>query len=164
MRGRLSRLLLVPATAALALAALPSVAAGASPAQDPVPIRPNQFFTGLVNGHPPGQAVIYVICPGPITHGHPIGNQPVEVRPAVPTSTTDLGYTGSAGRRITASLRSSPTVIPLATFTNYFVKAYIPTSITVPCSGTGTVAFVPSPGSANARTATLTVTFLNLGA
>jgi hypothetical protein len=167
MRATFSRFFLVLATVSLALSAVPSVAAVAAvsrPVQDPVPIGPNQYFTGLVNGHPPGQAVIYVICPGPITHGHPTGKQPVEVRSAVPVSTTDVGYTGSAGRRITASLSSSPTVIPLATFTSYFVKQYIPTSITVPCSGTGTVTFVPSPGSPNARTATLTVTFQNLGA
>jgi hypothetical protein len=165
MRGRLSRLFLVPATAALALAALPSVAAGASPAQDPVPIGHNQFFTGLINGHPPGQAIIYVLCPGPVNHGHPTGNQPIEVQPVVPPgSTSDLGFTGSAGKSITASLAPSATTNVLATFTSYFVKKFIPTTITVPCSGTGTVAFAPSPHSSNSRTALLTVTFINLGA
>ncbi len=166
MRTRLHRFSLVLAAAALALTAAPSVsalAAAPGPVQDPVPIGPNQYFTGLVNGHPPGQAVIYVVCGGPATSGHPAGNQPVEVKTTVPASTSDLGYTGSKGRRITAALSPSPATVVIATFTSYFVPEYIPTTITVPCSGTGTVAFVPSPGSKHARTATLKVTFENIG-
>ena len=164
MRARLNRLLAVAGAAALALAALPATAAGASAVQDPVPIRPNQYFMGLVNGHPPGQAVIYVLCPGPVNTGHPTGHQPLEVTPAPPASTSDLGYTGSAGTRIKASLLPAATTNVLATFTSYFVPKYIPTTITVPCSGTGTLAFAPAPHSPNARTATLTVTFINIGA
>jgi hypothetical protein len=168
MRTRLHRLSLVLAAAALALTAAPSMsalAAAPGPVQDPVPIGHNQFFTGLINGHPPGQAVIYVLCPGPVNHGHPTGHQPIEVQPVVPPgSTSDLGFTGSAGKSITASLAPSATTNVLATFTSYFVKKFIPTTITVPCSGTGTVAFAPSPHSSNSRTALLTVTFINLGA
>lgn len=166
MRRTLARSFPVLAAAVLALAGAPSVAAvaAARPVQDPVPIGPDQYFTGLVNAHPPGQAVIYVVCAGPANTGHPAGKQPVEVKiTPPPVSTSDVGYTGSAGRRITAALSPAAATVVIAGFTSYFVKKYIPTSITVPCSGTGTVAFVPAPGSTNARTATLAVTFENIG-
>ncbi|HLX50968.1 MAG TPA: hypothetical protein VKS82_21785 [Streptosporangiaceae bacterium] len=165
MRGRFSRSLLVMTSAVLALALAPAAAAGAKSLQDPVPIGPNEYFTGLVNNHPPGQAVIYVVCPGPLQPGqtgHPTASQPVEVEPASPTSTGDLGYTGSAGDEITAALGTTSTSIVLASFTSYFVQQYIPTGIEVPCSGTGTVAFIPSPGSSTAKTAILDVTFENI--
>jgi hypothetical protein len=163
VRGRLGRPLLALTTAVLALALAPAAAAGAKARQDPVPIGPNEYFTGLVNNHPPGQAVIYVICPGPAGGtGHPAGNQPVEVETASPTSTSDLGYTGSTGDEITAALGTASTSIVLARFTSYFVQQYIPTGIEVPCSGTGTVAFIPSPGSSTAKTAILGVTFENI--
>jgi hypothetical protein len=149
--------------AALALTLAPAMSAGAKPLQDPVPIGPNEYFTGLVNNHPPGAAVIYVVCPGPegVT-GHPAGNQPVEVETTPATSAADIGYTGSAGDAISAALGAATATITIANFTSYFVKQYIPTSIEVPCSGTGTVAFIPSPWSSTAKTATLAVTFENI--
>ena len=162
MRGRLSRPLLVLATAVLALALAP-VAAGASLLQDPVPIGHNEYFTGLVNNHPPGQAVIFVVCPGPeSTTGHPEGNQPVEVQTTASSSAQDIGYTGSAGNQIAAALGTATATITIADFTSYFVDQYIPTNIEVPCSGTGTVAFIPSPTSGTAKTAILDVTFENI--
>ena len=165
MRATLSRGFLTLAAAALACGAVPAAAASAAtPGQDPVPIRPGQYFTGLVGNHPPGQAVIYVICPGPANTGHPKAGQPVEVKPGVPASTVDLGYTGSAGTHITASLAPSTVSVVLANFTSYFVKKNIPVNITLPCSGTGTVAFTPGPGSPTARTAMLPVRFVNIGA
>ena len=168
MRGRLSLRFAAALTSGLIAAAMGlSAAAAASAAvgpQDPVPIGPNEYFRGFINGHPPGKAVITVICPGPATTGHPAGNQTIEVKTAQPTSTTDLGFTGSAGKQITATLSPSATTTVLATFTSYFVPKKIPTSITVPCSGTGKVVFTPSPGSSTAMAATLTLTFLNIGA
>ena len=149
MRGTLARSFPVLAAAVLALTAIPSAAAvaAAGSAQDPVPIGPDQYFTGLVNGHPPGQAIIYVICPGQATTGHPIGKQPVEVQTASPVSTFDLGYTGSRARRITAALSPTAATVVIASFTSYFVPKYIPTTITVPCSGTGTVASSRRPAA-----------------
>ncbi|SRR6266849_5705785 len=169
MRGRLSRrfaaaLMSAFMTAALGVTLAAAASAAPIPVQDPVPIGPNEYFSGFINGHPPGQAVITVICPGPATTGHPAGNQTIEVKTAQPTSTTDLGFTGSAGKRITAALSPSSTTTVLATFTSYFVPKKIPTSITVPCSGTGKVVFAPSPTSSTAKSAALTVTFLNIGA
>jgi hypothetical protein len=169
MRGRLSRRFLavllsgfVTATLGVTLAATAS--AGTRPVQDPVPIRPNQFFSGFINNSPPGAVVIKVICPGVANTGHPIGRQPVEVKPAPGTGTTDVGFTGSKGTKITASLSFGPAIVILRSFTSYFVKENIPTNITVPCSGTGAVRFSPSPPSSTAKPAILPVTFVNIGA
>jgi hypothetical protein len=165
MRTRLTHPLLAAAAVLLALAVAPAASAAASPVQDPVPIGPNEYFTGLVNHHPPGLAPIYVVCPGPVIigrTGHPLAGQPVEVEPGVSATTTDLGYTGSAGRSITAALATPVSAIILGSFGSYFAPQNIPTGISVPCSGSGMVVFIPSPGSPTARAATLTVTFVNI--
>lgn len=147
----------------VALAGTASAAARRGP--DPVPIEPNQTFSGYVNNSPPGNAVIKVVCPGVANTGHPIKNQPVEVQPVPASSTQDTGFTGSKGTKITAFLSIGvPPAIVIGAFTSYYVPKSIPTSITVPCSGSGTVRFVPSPTSKTAKSATLTVTFVNIGA
>lgn len=46
---------------------------------------------------------------------------------------------------------------------DYAVSAPIPTSLSLPCSGSATVAFVPEPTSLTAQTATVTVTFISIG-
>jgi len=167
MRGRLSLRFAAALMSCLIAAALGlSVAATASASvgtQDPVPIGPNEYFRGFINNHPPGKAVITVICPGPVNTGHPAAGQTIEVKTAQPTSTFDTGFTGSAGRKITAALAPAATTPCSATFTSFFVPKTIPTSITVPCSGTGKVVFRPSPTSSTAKSAVLPVTFLNIG-
>ena len=164
MRGTLSRRFaaalmsgLVAAVMGLSLAAAASAAARP---QDPVPIGPNEYFSGYINNHPPGKAVITVICPGPVNTGHPAAGQTIEVKTAQPTSTFDIGYTGSAGKKITAALAPTATTTVLATFTSFFVPKKIPTSITVPCSGSGKVVFRPAPTSPTAKSAVLPVTFM----
>lgn len=137
----------------------------ASPVQTPVVlIGPNQYFSGYINGSPPGQAIIRTNCLGPIQPGqtgNPLPNQTVEVRLASPAgSAADLGYTGSAANSIVATLGPSPDASSvIGTFTAYNVIEYIPTTITVPCGGSGVATFVPSPGSSSASPATLNVTF-----
>jgi len=164
MRGRLSLRFAAALTSGLIAAAMGlSIAAAASAAvgpQDPVPIGSNEYFRGFINSHPPGKAVITVICPGPVNTGHPAAGQTIEVETAQPTSTFDLGYTGSAGRKIRATLAPAATTTILASFTSFFVPKTIPTSITVPCSGTGKVVFRPSPTSSTAKSAVLPVTFM----
>ncbi len=68
MRGTLSRRFAAALTSGLIAAAfgvaLTVPAAAAARQQDPVPIGPNEYFSGYINGHPPGKAVIKVICPG----------------------------------------------------------------------------------------------------
>jgi hypothetical protein len=171
MHGRLSHRLTALLTAGLVTAALgvtfaAAGSAAARPVQDPIPIRPNQFFRGFVNNHPPGAAVIKVLCPGPVNTGHPIANQPVEVKPVPSPTTTDIGFTGSKGTMITANLNFGPVpaVVVIAHFTSYFVPVNIPTNITVPCSGPGAVMFIPSPPGSRAKSAVLPVTFVNIGA
>ena len=169
MRGRFSRRFLavllsglVTATLGVTLAATAS--AGTHPVQDPVPVRPNQTFSGYINNAPPGPATIKVICPGPANIGHPIRNQPIEVKPVPASSTQDTGFTGSKGNKITASLSHGPAIVVLRSFTSYFVKQSIPVNITVPCSGSGAVIFTPSPPSGTSKPAILPVTFVNIGA
>jgi hypothetical protein len=150
-------------TAALGVTFAAAAAAAPVPVQDPVPIGPSEYFSGFINGHPPGQAVITVICPGPVNTGHPAAHQTIEVKTAQPTSATDLGFTGSAGKRITAALTPASATTVLVSFTSFFVPKKIPTSITVPCSGTAKVVFRPSPTSSTAKSAVLLVTFRNVG-
>jgi hypothetical protein len=167
MRGRLSGRFAAALMSGLIAAALglplAATASAAARPQDPVPIGPNEHFRGFINNHPPGKAVIKVICPGPANTGHPAGNQTIEVKTAQPTSTFDTGFTGSAGKKITAALLPAATTTVLASFTSFFVPKKIPVSITVPCSGTGTVVFAPSPPSSTAKSAKLPVTFVNIG-
>jgi len=164
MRGRLGLRFAAALTSGLIAAAMGlSLAATASAAarqQDPVPIGPNEFFRGFINNHPPGTAVITVICPGPVNTGHPAAGQKLEVKTTQPTSTFDTGFTGSAGKKITAALAPSSTSTILASFTSYFVPENIPTSVTVPCSGTGKVVFRPLPTSSTAKPAVLPVAFM----
>ena len=163
MRALLGRSFLALTAIGLALAAAPAAASAAGRVQDPIPIEPNQYFTGLINGHPPGRAVIRVARPGPSSKtGSPLDNQTVEVETAPPSSAADLGYTGSTGRSITASLSTSPAAVALGTFTSFYVKEDIPTNIAVPCSGTGTVIFAPDHGGKKAQAARLHVTFVNI--
>jgi hypothetical protein len=162
MRGSPARSFLALGAVVLALAAVPAAAAATHPVQDPIPIGPNEYFTGLINNHPPGNAIIEVTCTVGAKTGHPVAGQPVEVETTLSTATSDLGYTGSAGTSIVASLSSTTSVIVFADFTSFYVKTDIPTDITVPCSGTGTAAFTPSPGSSTAITATLPITFANI--
>jgi hypothetical protein len=159
---------LVLAAATLAaglLAAAPAVAVGV----DPAPIGPGQFFTGLVNGNGTSTgtaepAVIKMVCPGPIVAGetgHPLAGQTVAALPASVSSGTVAGYTGSAADRIDVDFGVPATTAPV-TLTDWAVPAAIPTSLLLPCSGTGTVAFVPDPTSPTARTATVTVLYADI--
>ena len=164
MPRKLRRALVTLAAAACAAATTQAIPAAASAAQDPLPIEPDQYFSGYVNNHPPGQAVILTNCFGPIRPGetgNPLPNQPVEVKPVVVvTGTTDVGYTGSAANSINAILGTPAVAVVIAAFTGYYEIRYIPTTIRVPCSGSGEVIFAPSPGSATARPAMLAVTFV----
>ncbi|WP_042364123.1 hypothetical protein [Streptacidiphilus neutrinimicus] len=153
------------AAAALGLAAVLATAvapaAHAAGVVDPAPIGPNQFFTGLVDGAST-DAAIQMACFGPVTAGetgHPLPGQTVEVLPAPASGTVDVGYTGSAATDVVVNFGPVSTTPPV-TLGFYAVKVAIPTSLVLPCAGTGTVAFVPEPGSATARSATLTVRYV----
>jgi hypothetical protein len=153
--------------AAGALAVATATAAAASPVQDPVPIGPNEFFSGLVNGSGglSSPAVIKTDCFGPVVvgqTGHPLPGQTVEVVLAPSPVNSAEGYTGSASS-ITAFLTSpnSAGAAPelIATFTSYYVAEPIPVTLTVPCYGPGTVSFVPTPPNSTGHPATVSVEF-----
>jgi hypothetical protein len=123
-------------------------------------VGPNQLFIGLVNGlH--GQANVMMGCVGP-THpgetGHPLPGQTFEVR-----LTLDVpgGNTGSAANRIVAFFAPVPVAVPNGvTFKQYNVRKPIPTSLTLPCSGSGLVEFAPEPSSSTSRPDTVPVHFV----
>jgi hypothetical protein len=123
------------------------VIAAASPALA-VSVGPHQYFTGQVFGAVK-QSVIDVACAGPATTGHPVAGQSVETDLVLPPVTSTTGYTGNLAVEIDTALiySTGPTLvkIPIATFTQYFVKLPIPTSITVPCTGSGVMTFSPYP-------------------
>jgi hypothetical protein len=131
--------------------------------QDPLPIGQNQYFSGLVNGQSTN-AAIRTDCTGPITpngKGHPIANQSVEAVQGTASSATS-GYTG-ATRTLLVTLGapvSSTNAGVIGTTTSYYAPLAVPTTLTVPCSGSGTVTFTPQPLSSPARPATVTVVFL----
>jgi hypothetical protein len=144
------------------LTAVTAAPAWADPVIDPAPIGPNQYFYGLVNNQA-GHATIQMGCFGPIRPGqtgHPLPGQTVKVFPVPPPTTNDLGFTGSAAHAIAVRFPLPTAVNTPVILRDYAVSADIPVSLTLPCSGTGTVAFVPEPTSPTAHTATVTVSFV----
>jgi hypothetical protein len=158
MHRGLTRSLLPLAALALSAAVIPVASAATHP---PVVIGPNQYFKGIFNGHPPGPAMVFVTCSMGATTGHPVAGQKlwVEQIPTPVGTGPDIGYTGSKGKSVNAAFVPSAATGPAAHFTVYGVKKSIPTTLTLPCSGTGSISFTPAPTSKTARTAKLAVTF-----
>jgi hypothetical protein len=131
-------------------------------------VGPHQYFAGSVNGSlgRPTPAIIRVVCPGPeAQQGHPVSGQTVVVGPAVSTATT-VGYTGNGATSISAFFGPPP---PTATgpsqvsFRRYGVPKAIPTSLSLPCQGTGVVTFIPFPESPpTSRSASVPVEYENV--
>lgn len=161
MLKRSIRTLTALAATATVAAVVPAAAASAGT------IGPQQYYVGLVNMHT-ANAVIDVLCPGPVDSGHPIADQTVGVNQIFPPITDTIGYTGLTADSIEAWLSWPvptaivPEPVHVATFTSYGT-ALIPTTITVPCSGTGVMSFIPNPDDGG-RASTVQVTFVNLGA
>ncbi|PYC69057.1 hypothetical protein C7C46_28505 [Streptomyces tateyamensis] len=154
------------ATAAGLLLAATAVqpAAALTPVQDPIPVRPGMGFQGLVNGKSVG-AAIEMGCFGPITPGqtgHPLAGQYIEADTVVPSATTG-GYTGSAGTSLVVSVAGSATgtVQLIGVLNNFYAPLPLPTSITLPCSGTAKVAFSPAPSSPTARDSVVAATLVS---
>ena len=147
---------------ALTFAVIGTLAA-AIPAQATT-IGPRQYFAGQVFGDT-AQSVINVAC-GPVQlSGHPAPGQTVDVTQLLPPVSTTAGYTGDLAVEIDASLilPTSPASggVPIATFTQYSQKLPIPTSITVPCGGTGVMSFSPYPLDSG-KASNVQVTFISL--
>jgi hypothetical protein len=162
MLGTPARAFLSLAAAALALAAAAPAGAATHPAVTQTPIGHDQFFKGYVNGHPPGQAIIFMSLtscqPGALT-GNPVSGQSVEVKEVASTGTQDVGYTGTNGNSIGATVGPAASTTVILKFAAYGVKKNLPTTIKLPCSGSGQMDFIPAPHSSNAVTAVLPVTF-----
>lgn len=170
MRSVSHRLPLTLGVTCLLLAIAPAVTAAASPVT--IPVGPDQFFGGLVNGSngAAGPVPIQTSCIGPVTPGetgHPLPGQTVEVVLTNATGSSIQGFTGSDAKSIIADLIYSPTptgptfIEQVATFTSYYVIEPIPVTITVPCGGDGVVSFMPNPTSSTARPATVGVVFVS---
>jgi hypothetical protein len=134
----------------IGLSATAATAASAPPNQGR--IGPGQRFVGLVNGRSNirGHAQIRVACPGPVTPGettHPLAHQPLEVDPRTVVN-AKFDNTGTDATHISVFLGIPPAASDtggIATFTRYGVPKPIPTSLSVPCSGSGFITFMPFP-------------------
>jgi len=140
--------------ACLVVASSLALASGAGAAVPPQgKIRPNQYFSASVNGQLGigSPATIQMACFGPIRPGqtgHPMAGQTVEVfRPEVIDAHN--GFTGPNGHSISVFFNAPPpspaTAAGAVTFTRYAVSKKIPTSLVLPCAGTGNVYFIPFP-------------------
>jgi hypothetical protein len=150
------------AAAAATITAVTATPASADPIIDPAPIGPNQHFYGEVNDHA-GHATIQMGCFGPIypgQTGHPLAGQTVKVLPAPAPTTSDIGFTGSAAHAIAVRFPTPTAANTPVILRAYAVTAPIPVTLTLPCFGSGTVAFVPDPTSPTAQSATVTVSFV----
>lgn len=114
-------------------------------------VGPKQYFYGEVFGLTSAttQDVIQVACAGPASTGHPVAGQYVAAHQFFPPTTTTYGYTGNFGTEIDVNLTWSAGTITVVTpvfakLTFYDTSAEIPTSLTVPCSGTGVASFTPN--------------------
>jgi len=144
--------------ASLVVASSSAVASFAGAAVPPQGrIGPNQYFAASVNGQlgNGSPATIQMACVGPLRPGqtgHPLAGQTVEVfRPEVIVAHD--GFTGPSATSISVFFNApppSPAVAAAAgnvTFTRYLQPKKIPTSLVLPCAGSGNVYFVPFPSS-----------------
>jgi hypothetical protein len=142
------------ALAAGVLTAVAATTAGATA------VGPSQSFHGVVNkgGQTP---TVAVVCAGPAAgdrRGPPAGNQTLAV--TVSPALSGPGFTGSAANRIVALFvddKSAP-----VTFRAYDHPKPIPTSLRLPCSGTGTVRFAPRPVGSGAHADRVVVQYVNI--
>jgi hypothetical protein len=161
--SHLRRTLLVAiAAAAACIALLPSAAGAAPPA-----IGPNQPFVGKVNGSEGviAPVAIKMACFGAITPGqtgHPMAGQTVEVRRRL-VDRKRFGETGSLTTSIGAFFGPPPpSASPVASYVNFTAYGLqkIPTTLTLPCAGTGHVLFVPLPTVCCGRSFNVPVTYV----
>jgi hypothetical protein len=153
-------------------------AAVALPAGAANKVGPNQYFTGVINGTNGNTAnpiTIHMVCAGPLRSGqtgHPAKGQTLAVHELFPPSsgTGSLGNTGM-GSSIEVFFTTPPPAAAArkaaskaAVFTRYDKTQRLPTSVTLPCSGTGTVWFSPIPVVPPSQSATVPVKYVSAGA
>lgn len=166
---RRSSLILGLTVAACAATGLPAVASQAQAGT----VGPRQYFTGVINGKDGNTTVpitIMMACAGPVKPGetgHPLAGQTLAVHQLFPPApAVSLGKTGNDSR-IGVFFGAPPPGAPGAraaagtpVFTRYGVTKPLPTSVTLPCSGTGTVYFTPIPVVPPSQSATVPVRYV----
>jgi hypothetical protein len=131
---------------ALAATAVAVFAFAISPAGAQQRIGPNQHFAGRVNGRRTA-AVVYTACAGPVSAGRtgPVaGGQTLSVVRAKRGN----GYTGLFTEIYAWFVPQSATTTTAPVqlkFISYNAPQAIPTSVQVPCDGTGQVEFSSCP-------------------
>jgi hypothetical protein len=152
---------------ACAALGLPSAQAGT--------VGPKQYFTGVINGKDGNTTTpiaIMMACAGPIRTGqtgHPVAGQTLGVHQLFPPAATagSLGRTGDDSQ-IGVFFGAPPpdtagagAAAGTVVFTRYDKPKPLPTSLTLPCAGTGTVWFTPIPVVPPSRSATVPVRFVS---
>ena len=143
------------------------------PAGASVRVGPNQFFTGVINGHLGNTTTpipIRMACFGPVRPGetgHPMGGQTLAVHELFPPTATagSLGFTGSDHEigvffNVVPPVTARRSVTETPIFKRYDVSKPLPTSLTLPCGGSGTAYFTPIPVIPPSRTASVPVEFV----
>ena len=130
--------------AAVAIA-VTALAVASVPAGAQKPIGSNQHFAGLVNGTRTS-AVVYTVCAGPASAGRtgPVARGQTL---AVARARKGHGYTGPFAQIYAWFVpQGGGTTAPAQLkFTSYLAPLEIPTSVQVPCDGTGMVEFSSCP-------------------
>jgi hypothetical protein len=153
----------------LGLAAVAVIAVGlqAGPAQAGS-VGPKQYFTGVINGKDGNTTIpikIKMACTGTLQTGHPRAGQTLAVHQLFPPASSSLGYTGKDSM-IGVFFAAPPPGAGQANamtrmFTRYDRPQPLPTSLTLPCAGTGTVWFSPIPVVPPSRAAAVPVRFVS---
>jgi hypothetical protein len=120
------------------------IGTGTSAASAQTPIGADQHFLGFVNGSN-DDPVVHTVCPGPSDPGR---RGPVESGQtfSVGEVASGGGFTGPLSSMyawfVPPSTSGKP---PSVKFSKYGVAKAIPSTVRVPCSGTGRVEFSPCP-------------------
>jgi hypothetical protein len=134
-------------------------------------VGPDQYFTGVINGTD-GNTVtpipIRMACFGPVRPGqtgHPMRGQTLAVHQLFPPSSSSgsLGKTGNDSEIGVFFNAPPPSAAPSDTtrvFTRYDRTRKLPTTLSLPCSGTGTVWFTPIPVVPPSQSASVPVEFV----
>jgi len=150
----------------LAAVAVTAVGLQAGPAQAGA-VGPKQYFTGVINGKDGNTTTpitIKIACTGPNQTGHPRAGQTLAVHQLFPPASSSLGYTGEdskIGAFFAAPPGSAQADATSRIFTRYDSPKSLPTSLTLPCAGTGKVWFSPIPVVPPSRSAVVPVRFVS---
>ena len=108
------------------------------------PISPGQHFAGRVNGQT-STATVHTVCPGPGSQGQ-LGSIASGQTVSVYRISSGRGYTGVFSQVYAWFVQNqSRNGHHAVTITTYRTNVALPTSVRVPCDGTGRVEFSSCP-------------------